>query len=857
MKKAGVFVKRGLIGILAIALIATGGGAYYFKSYLPNTVAPKSFPQIDGQIRLEGLDATVDIYRDKMGIPNIYATTQHDLFFAEGYIHAQDRFWQMDVYRHIGSGRVSEMFGKGRIQDDSFLTTLGWRATAEQEYAGLDANAKSIMTAYADGVNAYLKNHSGEALNLEYSILKLLNPDYKIQPWEPVNSITWGKALAWDLRHNIDDEIQRAILLKTLTPEQVAELYPAYPSDHPVIVNNMGGTALNVESQKSRVGIDVPISTLDLEHLADQFTLLDSIVGPQEDGIGSNSWVVSGSRTSTGMPILANDPHLGIAMPSIWYQVGLHCKPKSAVCPFEVAGFSLAGGPGVIIGHNDHIAWGFTFSYEDVMDLFIEKVNPDNPNQYEVNGQWVDFDTRKETIHVAGSDPVELTVRSTRHGPVISDVFGPLKNEGGPKDKEFIPFKNRAGIDLPQNYVIALSWTALSPSTPWLAVWGFDTAENFDQFRAAARYLHVPGQNLAYADIDGNIGYQASGDIPIRKKGDGSLPVPGWTSDYDWTGYIPFDEMPYTLNPVEGYIAPANNKMIGDNYSHFITSQWDYGFRADRIVRMIKEAPGKIDISYIQKMQGDDYDANAALLVPILMNVNFNDSHLVEVRSMLKDWNYQAQADSAPAALYEVFWKNLLADTFKDELPERYLPSGGDRWYEVTRHIIEDVNSTWWDDKMTNNIKETRDDIFARAFKEAVSEIEKTLGKDTVNWKWGDLHTAVFRNGTLGSSGIPPIDALFNRGPFPVSGGKSIVNATSWDATKGFGVTNLPSMRMIVDLSDLGNSLTVHTTGQSGHAYNKHYIDMASMWASIQYYPMLWDESSVTQIMEGHLVLQP
>ncbi len=678
-----------------------------------------------------------------------------------------------------------------------------------------------------------------------------MNPDYKIESWTPLNTLAWAKALAWDLRSNMDEDIQRAVLLKTLSPGQVAELFPPYPADHPVIVNKIGDSSSKITNNP--LAVDIPDETLAaLQH---NTSLLDNMLGPLSDGVGSNSWAVSGKLSATGMPLLANDPHLGIAMPSIWYQVDMHCMPKSDQCPFEIAGFSLAGAPGIVLGHNDHIAWGFTFSYEDVMDLFIEKVNPENSNQYEVDGKWVDFETRKETINVVGGDPVELTVRSTRHGPVISEVFGPLKNEGDPKDKEFVPFKERVGVDLPENYVISLSWAALQTGNPFEAIFGFYTAENFDQFRQAASLFHTPGHNLLYADTAGNIGYQTSGDVPIRKKGDGTMPVPGWTSEYDWTGYVPFDELPYTLNPIEGYIAPVNNKIVDDGYTHFLTADWDYGFRANRVVEMLQNAPGKIDIAYFQKMQGDDYDASAATLVPILLNLNLDDLHLDDMRALLKNWDYQAQADSAPAALYEVFWKHLLADTFNDDLPERYWPSGGDRWFEVIRNITSD--SPWWDDKSTSNIIETRDDIFARAFKEAVDETEKTLGEDTSKWRWGDIHVANFRNGTLGESGVPPIEALFNRGPFPVSGGKSIVNATSWDATESYEVTNLPSMRAIYDLGDLNNSITVHTTGQSGHAYNKHYIDMADLWRNIQYYSMLWDQKAVMSQSEGHLVLVP
>lgn len=846
-------LKRVGFGILILVILLGAGGGYYFKSYLPNTVAPKSFPQVDGELQLDGLDAAVDIYRDAIGVPHIYATTPHDLFFAQGFVHAQDRFWQMDFWRHVGSGRISEMFSS-EVETDAFLRTLGWRITAEKEWEELNPELKSNLQAYTDGVNAYLKDHDTTALSLEYAILGLLSPDYKIEPWTPVNSLTWGKAMAWDLKSNINEEIERAVLLKTLTSEQVAELFPPYPDDHPIIVNKIGGGSSS-NSTIHPIAFDIPDETLAaLEHNA---SLLDLALGPTGDGIGSNSWAIAGSRTATGMPLLANDPHLPIQMPSIWYQAHLECKPVTDECPYNVAGFTFAGVPGVIIGHNDRIAWGFTNALPDVMDLYIERVNPDNSNQYEVNGEWVDFETRKEIINVAGGDPVEITVRITRHGPVISETYGPLKNENTDNDPEFIPFKENTGIELPEHYVIALKWTALTPSSPFEAVWGFNKAQNWEDFREAAKHFHVPAQNLLYADVEGNIGYQLPGDIPMRANGDGRLPVPGWTDDYEWRGYIPFEELPYTFNPLEGYIAPANNQVAPNDYLYSISTGWDYGFRADRIMEMIENAPGKIDIPYMQKMQGDNYDASAATYVPLLlqMEAQFAKPDEAIAFDLLKDWDYQAKADSSAAAVFEAFWRHLLNNTFNDDLPEPYWPGGSSRYNEFMRNLKED--SGWWDDKGTLDMVETREDIMKKSFADGLAELEDLLGREPSKWNWGKLHTSTFRNGTLGESGIPPIEDLFNRGPFATSGGTTIVNATAWKATEGYEVTNVPSMRMIVDLSDLNNSVTVHTTGQSGHAYHAHYIDMAQLWADINYYSMSWDQNNITSQAEGHLVLKP
>lgn len=863
MKKTGKLVGNIFIGALILIVIAAAAGLFYFKSYLPNTVAPRSFPQIDGEIQAEGLNAPVDIYRDAMGIPHIYATTAHDLFFAQGYVHAQDRFWQMDTWRHIGSGELSKMFGAGQVETDAFLRTLGWRKTAEAEWEALGPESRAVLQSYAEGVNAYLKDHSDTALSLEYAVLGLLSPEYEIEAWTPVHSLTWGKAMAWDLRGNMGDEIERAELLKVMPPEQVAQLFPDYPEDHPVIVNEMP-----VDVQTGNQGeaglLNFDYSQLPLDHLSNNASLLDPVLGEIGDGIGSNSWAVSGALTDTGRPYLANDPHLGIQMPSIWYQIGLHCAEKSDECPFEAAGFSFAGVPGVIIGHNDKIAWGFTNVGPDVMDLFIEKVNPENPNQYEVNGEWVNFETYEEIIEVVGGEPVTITVKKTRHGPVISEAYGLLKNEGDPDDKEFIPFKDRSGVELPEQYVIALAWTALTPSTPFEAIWGFDKAQNWEEFREAARGFHVPAQNLLYADVEGNIGYQMPGDVPIRKNGDGTLPVPGWTDDYEWTGFIPFEEQPYALNPEEGYIVTANNQVNPWDYPYLITKDWDYGYRAQRIVEMIEGAPGKIDKAYIQSMHSDSTDLGAQALLPVWDEIAFKAAtpNQAIALDMMQNWDFKAASDSQAAAVYQWFWWNLLQNTLNDELPERMQKNGGRAGgspdFEVMRNLVKSPDDPFWDDKTTTSVVETRNDIYAVSLVETVEQLEKEHGKDPAKWpRWGELHTATFRNGTLGESGVSLIEDLFNRGAFETGGGKSIVNATGWDVGVSFEVDWLPSMRMIVDFSNLNDSLTVHTTGQSGHAYHPHYIDMAPLWAGVKYYPMWWDRVSIISDSEGHLVLKP
>ncbi len=800
----------------------------------------RSFPQVDGEIHLPGLDGTVDVYRDSFGVPHIYATTEHDLFMVQGYVQAQERFWQMDFWRHQAVGRLSELLGSSMVDIDKYLQTMGWERIAMEEWALLDSASRNILSAFTDGINAYLATHSGLEISFEYFFLPAVNPGYTPSPWQPHETLAWAKAMAWDLRGNMQSEIDRALLLAELTPEEVALLYPVYDfANHPVIVNNphiQGEAALPWQ-------VDIPAGAIEpLKRVRAGFAMLDSLRGGNFEGIGSNSWAISGDLTATGRPIFANDPHLSAQIPSIWFEIGLHCIAITPDCNFNATGFSFSSTPGVIIGHNERIAWGFTNLGPDVMDLYIEKINPDNPNQYEVNGEWVDMELTPVTILVAGSQPVEITVRSTRHGPIMSDV-------------SLSEFGADAGIELPRDFAIALKWTALEPNFIFRAIWKINRARNWDEFRDAARDFAAPAQNLLYADVDGNIGYQTPGRIPGRNLGhDGMLPVPGWTDDYEWLEYIPFEWLPFAFNPPEGYIITANNAVAGPDYPFTLSREWDQGYRAQSILDDILKAPRLIDIAYIQKMHGNNRDMNAETLVPILLEIPLEED-LQETQRLLADWDYQAHLDSTAAAIFEVFWKNLLVLGFGDNLPEFYQPGGGADWFSITRKLVTEPDHAWWDDVNTADV-EDRDVIFTRAFRAAIEELKGTLGRNPDNWRWGDLHTLSLHHDLMDN--FPLVNKMFNTGPFPTSGGSSIVNATGWSARSGdYGVDSLPSMRMIVDLGNLQNSRSIHTTGQSGHAGHSHYIDMANPWRMIDYHPMHWDTAEVQLAAESHVVFKP
>ncbi len=614
---------RRVFGRLGIILLALAVGLAAFGAY----TVRRSFPQTSGTVKLPGLQGRVDIYRDGDGIPHLYASTTHDLFMAQGYVHAQDRFYQMDFWRRQTSGRLSKLYGESTLNADSFLRTVGWQRIAKTEYSLTDPETRAWLDAYAAGVNAYLRSRPAADLSLEYSILALNGlSDYQPEPWTPSNTLAWAKAMAWNLGDNLDGEIRRAILNQQIGVEMTNEYLPTIPGDPPLILP------------------DPPLAGQALENLHRQVAGVSDLLGGPFEGMGSNNWVIAGSRTTTGMPLLANDPHLDIQMPSIWYEIGLHCEAITPDCPFDVTGVSFAGAPGVILGHNQRIAWGMTNVGPDVQDLVVEKINPANPNQYEVNGRWVDMTIVNETIRVKGGADVPLTIRYTRHGPLIGDVYGL---------EDFAP---GSGLDPAYQYAFAFRWTALEVNFTWRAIFSLNRARNFEEFRDALRDFAVPSQNLVYADVDGNIGYQMPGRIPIRKSGDGQLPVPGWADDYEWSGYIPFDELPYSYNPPQGYIATANNAVVGPDYPYLISLDWDAGYRAQRIQDLIETQP-KISIEYIQKMQGDDLNQGAREVLPYLLALSFDDPQLAEAAQALRGWDYQMRLGSRPAAIYMSFFQ--------------------------------------------------------------------------------------------------------------------------------------------------------------------------------------------------------
>jgi penicillin G amidase len=786
----------------------------------------RSYPQTSGRIAVKGLSKDVTVYRDKWGIPQIYADDADDLMRAQGYVHAQDRFWEMDFRRHVTAGRLSELFGTTTLDTDKVVRTMGWRRVAQQELPLLRPDTRRYLEAYSEGVNDWLAAHKNTATqSLEYSVLGLQNSGYHPEPWTPVDSLAWLKAMAWDLRSNLDDELGRALAATKVPRSRVDQLYPDYPYDrNPVIVAG-GKDARGGPVNEPRARTLPPA----LEKVSAAINAMPTMLGNGAPGLGSNSWVVAGSRTNTGKPLLANDPHLAPAMPSLWYQAGLHCRQVGTACPFDVSGFTFSGVPGVVIGHDQRIAWGFTNLGPDVADLYLEHVTG---GTYEYKGRREPLQQRTEQIKVAGKKPVTITVRATRHGPLLSDAMDDAR---------------RAGNGL----AVALRWTALDPGRTADALVALDTARNWPEFRTAASLFEVPAQNMVYADVDGNIGYQAPGRIPVRTSGDGTWPAQGWTGEQEWKGYLPFDRLPASYNPKQGYIVTANNAATGPGYPDLLTKDWTYGYRAARIAQLIQQTP-VMDAAGMGRIQLDDRNGFAPTLVPHLLRVGSGPA-----AALLRGWDFTQDAGSAPAAYYNAVYRHVLLRTFNDELPEGARPTGGDRWFEVLRNLLDKPDDPWWDDVRTAGKQETRDDVLRAAMKDADGELRHRLGDDPAKWKWGDLHKLELTNETFGDSGIGPIEWLFNRGPLRLAGGDSLVDATGSDVQTGYGVDWVPSMRMIVDLADLDRSRWVNLTGASGHAFDAHYWDQAKLWARGDTTPMRATPETIRREARHTLTLTP
>jgi penicillin amidase len=765
-----------------------------------------SLPQTSGAVRIAGLDGQVEIVRDRWGVPHIFAATDHDAFLALGYVHAQDRLWQMEMNRRIGAGRLSEFLGEATLEIDQFQRTLGYYRAAHSDYPALSERSRMALDAYAAGVNAWIGE--GHLLPPEYLLLGV-----QPEPWTPYDSLVWEKMMSWDLGGDYEMELLRRQLGETLGPERAAQLLPPFPEDGVVILPD--GVTADAWQQ----------TAADLLAL-DRRLQLDFGRGGRE--IGSNNWVVAGTRTESGLPLLADDPHLSTSIPSIWYLAELQGDQIHAI------GATFPGLPAIVIGHNERVAWGVTNVGPDTQDLYIEQINPANPNQYRVEDGWEELMVVEEIIVVDGRDePLAWAARSTRHGPLISDVSG----TGAP---------------------VALRWVALEAGdTTMDAFVGINYAANWQEFVDALRFYVSPSQNMVYADIDGNIGYFAPGRIPIRSEGhNGMLPVPGWDSSAEWTGYIPFDELPQVYNPPAGFVATANNRVVGDEYPYLISNDWAPPYRAERIVTLIEEMSSggeTISAGDMAAIQADRFSAQVDDLLPFLLTVEPQDERQSRAVAYLQDWTGELALDSVAASIYEAWMLHLERALFADDLR-------GDLFEEMAlranplflTNVLNDpaLALVWCDDVLTVAVQSCEQQAQI-ALDLALEDLTTRLGSDMAAWPWQRLHLTQYPHRPF--SDVEYLKPLFHRS-IGNGGDRYTVNVAPVTLSSPYDQTHTPGYRHIVDLSDLQNSRYIQTTGQSGNVLSSHYDDFIRPHRDVEYAPMQFGRAQASGDL---LLLEP
>ena len=793
-----------------VALFSLGvGGGLSSLGLLGRHLLRRSLPPEEGTLAVAGIDGQVEIIRDRWGTPHIYAETEVDLMFAQGFVHAQDRLFQMDTSRRVGTGRLSEIVGPAGILSDRFARVFGWHRAAAAQVEGMkkDPDTWALAEAYAAGVNARIERGP---LPAEFILLA-----YRPEPWSPYDSAAWGSVLAWGLSVNWATELLRARLIERLGPERAGDLTPRYRNDYPTIVPG------------ANVGERLASALLDAYYQALETLPLGQV--PTGAGTGSNNWVVNGQWTASGRPILANDPHLPPLFPPIWYENHL------VGGRFRVTGFTSPGVPGVIIGHNERVAWGITNAFPDVQDLYVERFHPDQPLQYEVDGRWVPAEEVVETIDVRGRrQPVVERVRYTRHGPVVSGL---------------IPGEHRD---------LALRWMCHEENNHMRALLGVCMAHDWDEFRSALHDWAFPSQNVVYADVEGNIGYLMPGRVPLRRRGEGLVPVPGWSNEYEWEGWIPFSELPVRFNPHSGYVVTANNRITPDDYKHMLTGEWLPPYRARRITTLIGElAP--LTVEACGEIQQDVVSLLALRFLSLALP--FVEKELpASVAEQLLGWGGEmARGQVAPSIVHGwlvCFTRAALVQAVGEQLAGQLL--GGGRLEHVSdnpfHEIAYELGLRWLADGAPSWVGEVVP-LLKPALEEALAILRTEYGPDPAGWQWGRLHVVALHNHL---SRIPALGRLWRPLTLPLGGDGYTVNQA--ETAPGFPpepVHVIASCRMILDVGAWDNSVSSLPGGQSGQLASRHYQDRIDDWHQGRYHPMLFSREAVETMARGHLTLQP
>ncbi|WP_374305061.1 penicillin acylase family protein [Ferrovibrio sp.] len=757
-----------------------------------------SLPDYNANVKVaQPLAGPIEILRDRHAVAHIRGASRADAAFGLGYAHAQDRLWQMEIQRRVAAGRLAEVFGQQALNTDKFIRTLGIRRKAVAAFAALRPETQTYLQAYANGVNAFLETRSGP-LPPEFLIF-----DITPEPWVPADSLGWLKMMAWDLGGNWGSELARLGLAQRLTPQQIEEFYPPYPGDAPVALAHFSDLYRQVAE------------AIDIDHLQQM------LPPPRPEGLGSNNWVVNGKRTVTGQPLLANDPHLGLTTPAIWYFAHM-ASPSGATI-----GATLPGVPGVILGHNGRVAWGFTNTGPDTQDLYIEKIDPADPTRYITPEGSAPFILHDEVIRVRGSDPVTLSVRETRHGPVISDIHDASKRL------------------LQPGYVLAFCWTALrDDDTTADALTGVDTIADWAGFLNNYRRFVSPQQNIVYADREGNIGFLAPGLVPIRKPENdlkGLAPAPGWDARYDWAGFIPFDQLPRSYNPSQGMLVTANHKIVPDSYPYFITSEWAEPFRARRIETLLRERPVH-SVESFKQIQGDITSLMAAEILPLLLGAPIKpaarNAELPSAHAMLMGWDGTMAISRAEPLIFQAWYRELTRLVLADELGEGFASLWRHRPILMKNILSNTGGQSRWCNNVATGAATPCSALVAEALDLALDDLKARYGSDISRWRWGDAHHT--RAPHRPFSNIPALRRFFEVGT-PSPGDTFTVNVGRNDLAddkEPYANRHAASLRAIYDLADLNRSQFMHSTGQSGHPLSPNYGNFAAPWAAVQYIPM-------------------
>ncbi len=778
-----------------------------------------SVPPLDGRLTLPGLREPVAVRFDGFAVPHVFAGDDADAWRAVGYLQARDRLWQMELYRRVASGRLSELLGEATIAIDQRFLTLGLRDAAELEWKQTPAEVRTAFEEHAAGVNAAM-SVPRRNLPLEHQLLGL-----RPEPWTPIDSLAISKLFAWRLGANHTAELLRYALLSELGP-RAAELFPPPPRWAPVTLGASGLSAVAPRGAKADATgletVDFRLSTVDyppgLEWLSPHSRAM------------SNAWVIHGSRTASGRPLLANDPHLNVEMPSVWWEV--HVVSRT----LDVAGVTIPGIPFVIIGHNQRIGWGLTNVGTDVQDFFVEKLDPAR-ERYQVGDQWVPLEVRRREIRVRGRrEPIIFDVRSTRHGPVLNagrwyDVQPGESVDDDPLD----------------DTVLALTWDVVRQPGAASAFDALGRSTNWQEFVAAVRRFAAPAQNFLYADVDGNIGFAMSGLIPIRSGSDGSVPQPGWPSDAGWHGYINMDQVPAVLNPPSQQVVTSNNE-IDRSLPYSITTDWVAPFRAQRVLELLGNRRN-LDAAAMQQIQADITSRAADWLLKSMP--------LPAAVGELRTWD--RRVDERPASLlFEAFEEAMWHRTFADEMPvalyDRFYHYAGNERFAGLHAVIAHSESAWFDDRSTPGVKETREDIVRRAAEDAFASLRGRFG-DPLTWRWDVVHELKFSHPLSGGGWL--LDWFFSRGPIPMVGDGMTVNKTMANLRRPYATAEAASYRQILDPGAWDRSIGINTTGQSGHPLSPHYFDQNRLWRQVQYRPMPFTRDAVDKATVSRLDLVP